>query len=274
MKLQSTALFFGLVALVAAAVTPLRTTALAEGNTRRAFDAPIVFQAAGPTALSVVGTVDQFRAALGGANNGNGPSQPTGRREINWDGGGTTTSVGGTPFTVFLNNRGALLTTPGSGFVQAPPAGLADTFGNPSYTTTFQPFSLQRLFSPIRSNVTELRFFVPGGTNIPATTTGFGLVLSDIDQPDGSGPAGKRGNRGASTYIEYYDAYAQLLFSSVVPASPGDATFSFFAVLFDTARIAGVRITTGDLAPGADDEENHDIVVMDDFVYGEPRGGQ
>ena len=274
MRLRSTTVLLGLAALAAVSVTPLRTTALAQGNTRRSFDAPIVFQAAGPTSASVLGTVDQFRAALGGINNGNGGPQTTGRREINWDGGGTTTSVGGTPFTVFLNNRGAFLSTPGSGFVQAPPAGLADTFGNPSYATTFQPFSLARLFSPIRSNVTELRFFVPGGTNIPAVTTGFGVVLSDIDQPDGSGPGSRRGNRGASTYIEYYDSNAQLLFSSVVPASPGDATFSFFAVLFDTARIAGVRITTGDIAPGPDDEDNHDIVVMDDFVYGEPRGGQ
>jgi hypothetical protein len=264
----------GLAALVAVAVAPMRSTALAQGNTRRNYDAPIVFQGAGPTAASIAGVVDQFRAALGGINNGNNGPQATGRREINWDGGGSATSPGGTPFTVFLNNRGAFLTTPGSGFVQAPPAGLADTFGNPTYAATFQPFSLQRLFSPVRSNITELRFFVPGGGNVPAATTGFGVVLSDVDQPDGSGPGSKRGNRGASTYIEYFDASARLLFSSVVPASPGDATFSFFAVLFDSTRIAGVRITAGDVAPGPDDEDNHDVVVMDDFVYGEPKAIQ
>jgi hypothetical protein len=39
--------------------------------------------------------------------------------------------------------------------------------------------------------------------------------------------------------------------------------------VFDDARIAQVRITSGDVAPGPDDGQK-DIVVMDDFVYGEP----
>ena len=37
------------------------------------------------------------------------------------------------------------------------------------------------------------------------------------------------------------------------------------------ARIASVRITTGDSAPGPDDDEKHDIVMMDNFIYGEPQ---
>ena len=86
---------------------------------------PIVFQAAGPTAASIQGTVDAFRAALGDPNNMNNPGPlATGRREINWDGGGsdvTTDPV--TPFTVFLNTRGSLSTTPGRGLSQAPVTG-------------------------------------------------------------------------------------------------------------------------------------------------------
>jgi hypothetical protein len=39
-------------------------------------------------------------------------------------------------------------------------------------------------------------------------------------------------------------------------------------VLRDT-RIARVRITSGDTAPGPDDGGKHDIVMMDDFIYGE-----
>ena len=56
----------------------------------RQASAQAVFQAAGPTAASIQGTVDAYRAALGDPNNGNGPAaaDPTGRREINWDGGG------------------------------------------------------------------------------------------------------------------------------------------------------------------------------------------
>src|SRR4029450_12258023 len=100
--------------------------------------------------------VDAFRAALGGANNGNvtGPLAG-GRREINWDGGGSTaTSLVPTPFDGFLVTRGARFTTSGSGFVQAPVEGLAETFGDPSFADIFQAFSPVRLFSAVGSNVT------------------------------------------------------------------------------------------------------------------------
>ena len=80
----------------------------------------------------------------------------------------------------------------------------------------------------------------------------------------------KRGNRGASTLIEYFGVDNKVLFSSFVPASPGDGSLSFFGIVFDDARIARVRITTGDRAPGPDDDGKNDIVVMDDFIYGEP----
>src|SRR5678815_4474317 len=83
-------------------------SAIASGS-----DPASVFQAAGPTAASIQGSVDQFRAAV---------SVPAGRREINWDGGNPAneaTSVVGNPFTGFLVSRGALFTTPdGTGFVQ------------------------------------------------------------------------------------------------------------------------------------------------------------
>lgn len=263
-----------LVALSIVSWTPSGTTH-AQGNTRD-FVAPAVFQAAGPNVASIQGTVDAYRAALGGVNNLNvaGPLA-TGRREINWDGGGSAaTAIVGTPFDGFLLTRGGRFTTPGTGFVQAPPDGLAATFGNPSYLTAFQPFSPLRLFSPIESNVTDAQFFVPGGGEIPATTTGFGAVFSDVDQPDGSGPGSKRGNRGASTLIQYYGVDGALLFSSFVPASPGEATFSFFGIIFNDARIARVRIITGDAAPGPNDEPARDIVMMDDFIYGEPQGLQ
>jgi len=230
-----------------------------------------VFQAAGPNAASIQSAVDQFRAALGGVNNGNaaGPING-GRREINWDGGGSTaTSLGVTPFDVFLNTRGDRSTTPGTGFVQATPAGLADLFQNPTYATIFTPFSPSRLFSAIGSNITETSFFVPGnGDSIAAATRGFGVVFTDVDLPDGSGPGEKRGNRHASTLVEYFAADGSTLFSSFVPASPGDGGLSFFGVVLNDARIARVKITAGGAIPGEDD--SNDVVVMDDFIYGEP----
>jgi hypothetical protein len=249
-------------------------TAQAEDDHSRKFVPPAVFQAAGPTPASIQSTVDQYRAALGAVNNGNVAAPfASGRREINWDGlGSTATSLGPTPFTVFLNTRGANMTTRGTGFVQAPLDGLVATFGNPSYATIFQAFSPVRLFSPIGSNRTTVEFFEPGSNGtIPATTTGFGAVFTDVDQPNGDGPKDKDDARKGSTRIEYFDQDGDLIFSSFVPASPGDASLSFLGIVFGDARIARVRIKAGDNAPGGDDTTHRDIVMMDDFLYGEPQ---
>ena len=185
---------------------------------------------------------------------------------------------------MFLDSRGGQFTTPGTGLSQAPPTadpvqfppgGLAGLFNNPTYGDIFSTFSPLRLFTPVGSNITEALFFVPGtsptGRN-PATVRGFGAVFTDVDEPDGIGPHKQRGTpRGASTRLEYYDADDKLIFSSFVPASPGDGSLSFFGIVFDDARIARVRITTGNVAPGPDDDEKNDIVMMDDFLYGEPQ---
>ena len=256
-------------------------TAQAQDVQSRQFVAPAVFQAAGTNVASIQSTVDAFRARLGDPNNLNNPGPlKNGRREINWDGGNpdvldTTAPV--TPFNVFLNTRGSQFTTPGLGLSQGPPSGgpqggLAVLFANPTYGKIFTTFSPSRLFTPVGSNITEAVFFIPGtnGT-VPAKVRGFGAVFTDVDQPNGDGPAGRRGNRGASTRIDYFDQDGRLLFSSFVPASPGDGSLSFFGIVFDDARIASVRIKTGDVAPGPNDDERHDIVVMDDFIYGEPQ---
>jgi hypothetical protein len=240
---------------------------------QRAIVPAIVFQAAGPNTASIQSTVDQFRAALGSTNNGNAPGPLlAGRREINWDGGGATnTSPGPTPFTVFLNTRGALMETPGSGFVQAPAPGLADTFLNPSLATNFQAFSPVRLFAPIHSTVTDVTFFVPGGGNIPAITTGFGVVFADVDSPDGGGREVRQSKAAGSSQIAYYDADGKLLYRTNIPSSPGTATLSFFGIVFPEPRIAFVRIVTGRKDPGEGSDPEVDLVVMDDFIYGEPQ---
>src|SRR5947199_9788889 len=238
--------------------------------------APVVFQAAGVTTDSIQSSVDAFRAALGIPNNGNNPGPlKNGRREINWDGGNpnvmdTTAPV--TPFNVFLNTRGSQFNTPGLGLSQAPPSGgpqggLAVLFANPGYDKTFRTFSPSRLFTPVGSNVTNASFFIPGtnGT-VPATVRGFGAVFTDVDQQADGNP-----NHNASTQIEYLDNDSRILFSSSVPASPGSGNLSFFGIAFSDARIAAARIQAGNVAPGPTDDKNHDIVMMDDFIYGEPQ---
>jgi hypothetical protein len=243
---------------------------------------PIVFQAAGPTVESIQSMVDAFRAALGGVNNGNAPGPLTeGRREINWDGGGAVaTSRAPTPFDGFLITRGGRFTTRGTGFVQAPVSGLAETFNNPTYETTFQAFSPVRLFSPVNSNVTHARFFVPGGGELPAATSAFGAVFTDVDQLEDEGKGSGRdrdknwNNKDKDpikTTMVFYDVYGRPLYKADVPASKGDASLSFVGIRFEDARIAYVRIKTGNVIPGPYDTAKRDVVMMDDFIYGEPQ---
>jgi len=251
-----------------------------QDNTTLDFVAPAVFQAAGPNIASIQGTLADFRAALGDPVNGNALEEKgSGRREINWDGGvppSDVTTAPVNPFNTFLNTRGAQFTTPGIGLSQAPPSGgpqggLVGLFGNATYATTFRAFSPLRLFTPVGSNVTDTLFFVAGSNGgLRAAVTGFGAIFSDVDQPDGSGPGTKHGNRHSSTLIQFFGADGRLLFSSFVPASPGEGGFSFFGIKFDDPRIASVRITAGNVAPGPDDDKTNDVVMMDDFIYGEP----
>ena len=262
-----------IVGLLAVCLVSARDTAQAQKKSVKTLQLPLVFQAAGPNAASIQSTVDAFRAELGDPNNGNGGPQPTGRREINWDGApgtdATTTPV--TPFNVFLNTRGAQFTTPGIGLSQAPPSGgaqggLATLFNNATYENTFKAFSSLRLFTPVGSNVTNVYFFQPGSNGgTMSTVRGFGAVFVDVDQPDGGH------KKVSSTLLEFYGRSGQLLFRSFVPASPGDGSFSFFGISFQDSEIASVKITTGNTEPGPDDSDKIDVVMMDDFIYGEPK---
>lgn len=230
---------------------------------------PLIFSSSGANAVAIQSTVDNFRAALGGANNGNAPGPlASGRREINWDGGGSnfTTTSPATPFNVFLNTRGAQFTTPGTGLVQAPPAadpgvfppgGLAGLFGNPSYGTIFTTFSAERLFAPVGSNVTDGLFFIPGTNGaVAATVSAFGVVFTDVDL-------------AATTSIEYFDPNGNSL--GLFFAAPADNGLSFLGVQFTTEAVSRVRIVTGNAALGPNDGGGVDVVAMDDFIYAEPR---
>jgi hypothetical protein len=217
----------------------------------------------GTGAVGTQTAVDNFRAILGDPNNASLPGPlPTGRREINWDGGGNQNgSPGGTPFAVF-QNRGLILTTPGSGFQQAPIAAgvgnLSDVFGI-DYSTTFQFFSQVRLFVPVDSNVTEGRFSV-AGTNgaIPAGTRAFGAVFTDVDLED-------------ETTIELFGPGGVPLASVAVPAAPGDGELSFLGIVLDPSEgvATRLRIITGNAALGVADGPGIDIVAMDDFLFAE-----
>src|SRR5213075_153951 len=99
---------------------------------------------------------------------------PNGRREINWDKvPDNLASPNALPGDFFNAKRdpgarGALLETPGDHVAVSAdrhnPDGAAVRFGdvNPSYADRFVTFSPERLFSPIGSNIVNLRFYVPG----------------------------------------------------------------------------------------------------------------
>jgi hypothetical protein len=215
------------------------------------------YQAEGDSA-TVAGKLDEFRAALGGALNApNSPPAADGRREINWDGvPPAVTNVDNFPLDFFNVNskRGALLSTPGTGL-------RVDSldFGVP---TQFHSFSPKKLFAAVGSDQVAVDFKIVG-TNTTGLVKGFGVVFSDVDE-------------AGSTVVAFYDAAGGLLANLAAPAKNSAQEFSFIGAVFDKPSIARVVIVSGNAALSAAVTDvsaggTKDLVVMDDFVYGEPQ---
>jgi hypothetical protein len=238
------------------------------------FAASVIRQAGGANAAAIQATVDQFRTDLGGSNNGVGNSFTSGRREINWDGVPDGFSAPNSLPNNFFNSnspRGVVFSSTAiAGIVsnQQPfmvsssiASGTPVNFGNldASYTANFQTFSAQRLFTANNSNIVDVEFFIPG-TNVPATVSGFGAVFCDVDA-------------ASTTIVQYFGVDGKSLGSfSTAVANNG---LSFTGVSFNAGeRVTRVRIYNGNLAARAgnvDGGASNDVVVMDDFIYGEPR---
>jgi hypothetical protein len=223
---------------------------------------PITFEASGPNAAAIQATVDAFKAGLGTLNF---PfvvgSFGSGRREINWDGVSEALSDPNLLPNNFFNAnspRGVEFSTPGTGVAVS---GLAQPlFGsiNPFYPSLFAVFSAPKLFTAIGSNIVDVSFFIPG-TTTPALTRGFGAVFTDVDLP-------------GTTSFMFFGANNQLLDEFFVPSAVGDQTLSFLGVDFGALEVSRVRITSGNVAlgPFSNPSPSLDLVVMDDFIYGEP----
>src|SRR5262245_27880617 len=250
------------------------------------FAAPVLFAASGSAPADIQTSVQDFRDFLGGGNNGVGGTFPGGRREINWDGvPDAFAAPNNMPANFFNANspRGVVFFTPGSGFQVSANAGVAPIeFDNLQRNASrkFTVFSPQRLFTSLDSTIVEILFFVPG-TVQSSTSKGFGAVFTDVD-------------RNESTKIEYFDVNGSLLATEFVPPANGNETLSFLGVAFDAGeQVFLVRITSGNVELGNDRRDSdvqaaapqdfsdvelsnsrdggRDLVVMDDFVYGEPR---
>lgn len=218
-----------------------------------------VFESVGDNPGDITGTRDAFRAAVGGGNVAGANGSFGGlRREINWDavpaGRSDPNALPGNFFN--LNSpRGAVFSTPGTGFmVSANAGGSTPTlfgFGN-----DFQTFSPQKLFTAVGSNITDVTFFLPG-TATRATTSAFAAIFTDVEE-------------AGSTFMEFFDLADQLIFSRHVLHGDNQG-LSFLGAI--GAPIARVRIQSGDntiLGNGVLGNGIADLVAMDDFLYAEP----
>ena len=156
-----------------------------------------------------------------------------------------------------------LFTTPGSA-LRISDNGYVDV--NPAYAGEFNVFSPPKLFTARGSTVTDVQFVV-AGSNTQALVTGFGSVFADV-------------GLAHSTTIEYFDAAGNRLAKLTSPQRTDAKGLSFIGVVFEVPIVARVRITSGNtpIDPNVTDNVstggNRDIVVMDDFIYGEPHAAQ
>ena len=248
----------------------IHTTSFASGEVRARLAsaaAAVVRSSAGANATDITSARDAFRTDLGGGTTAGANGSFGGiRREINWDGVPDAFSApNNLPANFFNVNspRGVVFSTPGNGFQVSANAGVAPIqFANidATYPSTFEPFSAQRLFTALGSNTVDVNFFVPG-TTTPALVRGFGSVFSDVDLTD-------------ATSITLFGSSNNSLGTFFVPAQTGSETFSFLGVSFGSPIISRVRIVNGNSALGtglADQNgSSRDLVVMDNFLYGEP----
>jgi hypothetical protein len=114
----------------------------------------------------------------------------------------------------------------------------------------------------VGSNQVEVAFKL-AGTTTDGLVNGFGVVFSDVD-------------RLGSTRVDYFDATGARIASLLAPAQTGEREYSFVGAVFTSPMIASVVITSGEAALTATSLDlsaggNKDLVVMDDFVYGEPQ---
>ncbi len=219
---------------------------------------------AAPTIYSGTGDISSivadFQNALGNPNNGNSPGPiASGRRQINWDAGIVPFNMPGNFFNSSPTTRGAEFTTPGTGFNVSNDGSGDDKFSsiNSTYVDQFKTFSASRLFTAAGSNVLDVNFFVPA-TDIAATVNGFGAIFTDVDLAN-------------TTKLEFFDFGNNLLHSAFADTDPQG--LSFLGATFSSNSLAQVRITSGTAAIGSNDDPLNavDIVVMDDFLYGEPQ---
>jgi hypothetical protein len=211
----------------------------------------------------IAAKVTEFRTLLGDpANGGTAGEQTAGRREIGWDGAGANPFNNRNDFPAdFFNNQtkaGAVFSTSGTGFRNDSTLFVGV---DASYPAQFNFFSANRIFTAVGSERMEVILRVAGEAT-PAVVTGFGVVFVDVD-------------RANVATIEPIDRSGTSLGVFAAPVRSDAGGLSFVGIKFDTPIIARVRIRMGEAALGAGVRDvsaggAYDLVVVDNFIYGEP----
>ena len=168
---------------------------------------PQLFAGVGTT--SATDSLNSFRTAIGGVNNGVAPPPAVGgRREINWDGVALDGSVPGSVVIVPNQNVGIptdlfqprgvtfdrIHSVSGDGFVSV----------NPGVTGQFPAFSPTRTFASFNNNTIVVNFVLSSGRGTPAVaaaTRGFGAIFLDVETQNSSSIeyfAGRPASAGSS----------------------------------------------------------------------------
>jgi hypothetical protein len=253
--------FSTLIALVAAALTP------ACGDYGGDVTAPDPI----PTPKRIIALngdvaaqAAEFGLTIGDVNNKNEPGlHSSGRREINWDGvPAQFTNNDAFPAEFFNQNapRGAVYIVANGTGLRVSDNNFTDI--NQTYGAEFVAFSTPRLFAPIGTTKTEVRFRIPG-RDTAAVVQSFGAVFVDVDKAN-------------SSRLQAYDKENRLIADIPAPARSANDAFSLVGVTFDQPVIARIVLMLGEapIGSGINDLSSGglvDLVVLDDILYSEPQ---
>jgi hypothetical protein len=230
----------------------------------------VVF-AAGGDSSAIVTKLGEFRNQLGATLN-TAPGAIGGRREINWDAvPASFTNNNNFPLDFFGQSDPALPNGRKRGFVlenngvtfRVDSTDFSEI--SSTYASQFRLFSPKRLFMSIGSSESVAIFKVPG-TTTDAFVKGFGVIFSDVDNAN-------------STSIEFFNGNKSLGVYKAPISGQGAKGFSLLGVYFPDEKVTRVKIRSGQTTLGATALDLSsggatDVVVMDDFLYDEPKAIQ
>lgn len=227
--------------------------------------APAIFGAAGPDAAAIRSAITAFQNALGPLNAPGASGDPNGRREINWDAVPSQfASPNSLPADFFNKNsvRGAVFSVDAPGWtgfqVSTNAADGPVRFENllAGNAAIFATFSAEKLFTSVGTHDYNVDFRVPGTEN-KAKVRGFGAVFTNVALP-------------FTSALEFYNSDGLLLGRYYAPVAAKG--LSFIGIAFPNKMVTRVRVVPGNAPIGTlDDPANGtNVVVVDDFIYGEP----